>query len=639
MLLKNPQMLWALGLIIVPVIIHLLRFRRFRKTPFTNVRILQQILQKSNQGNKIKEWLILFSRVGFMASLIIAFAQPYLADPAGIKPKEIVIYLDNSFSMQAPSNGTTLLNSAVQKLLQEMPGDIKFSLITNNQRFKERSLESLSETLLNLEYAPNKVGFESLLLRGSSLLSKSKEKTTEFWLISDFRDENFWNTTQSGFDEIHAVRLLSKDRQNINLDTAYVVQYNGDFLQLKVAVTLEDSTRLAPVSVFEGDRLLAQSIPVVSGENRAEIVFSLPSETSINGIIRVSDTGLSYDNNLYFNLLSPPKIKVYAIGETQESYLSRIFTTDEFEFNQSGLSNLDYGLLPNQDLIVLNELPKITDALISALESYQKSGGTLLIIPSGSADRISYNTLLKSLTNTAFGIQNTNTESITDIAFDNELFSGVFEEKVENFDYPMAFQYFQIETTKPGILNFQNGLPFLVYSNNAYILASGLTSENSNFATSPLIVPTFYKIAQNSLAFPRPYYVIGNSNVLDLDISLSGDQIIRITNDNYSIIPQQKRTLKRVSLQFGEDVQYDGNYEIKQENDVLGTLGLNYDRHESSTGYPDFSPPDGLQIHESLEGLFDTHRNKTSINQLWKWFVNLALLFVIAEILLQKFWK
>lgn len=639
MLLKNPQMLWALCLIIVPVIIHLLRFRRYRKTPFTNVRILQQILQKSNQGNQIKKWLILISRVGFLASLIIAFAQPYIADSSGITPKEIVIYLDNSFSMQAPEDGKTLLNKAVQELLEKMPDDFHFSLLTNDQRFKNSSLKSLSETLLNLQFSSDPVSFESVLLRAKSLLSKSMAVSREFWMISDFRDDKQWNNTQSDFDEVHAVRLLSKDRQNINLDTAYVTQNTGDFLELKVEVTLEDSTQIAPISVFEGEKLLAQSIPVVTGANSAQIVFSLPSETTISGVIRVSDSGLFYDNNLYFNLQRPTKIKVYAIGEENQSYLKRIFTSDEFEFNESGLLNLDYDLLQNQNLIVLDELPKISDALISSLELFQKFGGTLLVIPSNAADRLSYNRLLKSLGNVTFGILNTNPEPITEISFENELFSGVFEEKVENFEYPEAFQYFQIETSKPGILNFQNGFPFLMNANKVYILASGLSGKNSNFVSSPLIVPTFYKIAQNSVAFPRPYYIIGNSNALDLDITLSDEQIIRLTSGKNTIIPQQRRTSKRVSLQFGEEVQFDGNYEIKHENQVLGTLGLNYSRDESHTGYPDFSPPTGWQIHESLEGLFETYRNRTSVNQLWKWFVILALLFVIAEIILQKFWK
>ena len=639
MLLKNPELLWALGLLIFPVIIHLLRFRRFRKTPFTNVRILQQVLQKSNQGNRLKKWLILICRIGFLSALVLAFTQPYLADSSGIKPKEIVIYLDNSFSMQAAEKGTNLLEKAAQGLLQEMPDDFQFAILTNDERYAIKSLDGHRETLLNLKFSSKQADYESLLIRAKSELSKSEGFTRELWLISDFKEEIAPLKDQSHFDEIHTVILRPERAQNISLDTAFVLQREGDFLELKVEVTLDDTTRIAPISIFDGEKLIAQSIPVISGTHSAEMVFSLPSETPISGVIRVTDQGLTYDNNLYYNFISPPKIKVYAIGERPESFLNRIFTSDEFVFTQSPLPDLDYGLLPNQNLIVLNELTKIPDALIAELELFHKSGGTLLVIPSGTADRSSYNKLLNQLSDLGIGDKITNPEPITEVAFENSLFAGVFEGTIENFDYPIANLYYPIGTSRPNILTFQNGLPFLAYSNNVYLLASGLTQENSDFAASPLIVPTFYKIAQNSLAYPQPYYTVGRSNTLDLDIELSGEEIIRLKNDSYAFIPQQRRYSERVTLQFGEEPQVDGNYEILQKNRALGKLGFNYDRKESRPGYPEFVIPNGMQIHETLSELLESHRNKTSVHQLWKWFVNLALLFVLAEIALQKFWK
>jgi hypothetical protein len=43
-----------------------------------------------------------------------------------------------------------------------------------------------------------------------------------------------------------------------------------------------------------------------------------------------------------------------------------------------------------------------------------------------------------------------------------------------------------------------------------------------------------------------------------------------------------------------------------------------------------------LKNHESLEELFKKHRNESGIYELWKWFAILALLFMAAELILQK---
>ena len=195
--------------------------------------------------------------------------------------------------MQAVEKGTDLLEKAAQGLLQEMPDDFQFAILTNDERYAKKSLDGHRETLLNLKFSSKQAHYESLLIRAKSELSKSEGFTRELWLISDFKEEIAPLKDQSHFDEIHAVILRPERAQNISLDTAFVLQREGDFLELKVEVTLDDTTRIAPISIFDGEKLIAQSIPVISGTHSAEMVFSLPSETPISGVIRVTDQGLT----------------------------------------------------------------------------------------------------------------------------------------------------------------------------------------------------------------------------------------------------------------------------------------------------------------------------------------------------------
>ena len=75
--------------------------------------------------------------MALLAALIIAFAQPFFAEKTALKEKETVIYLDDSFSMQAKTDGGTLLSDAVQELLKNIPEDNTFSLFHQWQGISE----------------------------------------------------------------------------------------------------------------------------------------------------------------------------------------------------------------------------------------------------------------------------------------------------------------------------------------------------------------------------------------------------------------------------------------------------------------------------------------------------------------------
>src|SRR5690606_41413776 len=115
---KYPELLWALLLLLIPILIHLFRLRRFKKTTFTNVKFLKKVVSESRRSRSIKKWLLLCTRLLLLAALVIAFAQPFLANDRALKEKESVIYLDDSFSMQAKGNKETL-RSEERRVAQE----------------------------------------------------------------------------------------------------------------------------------------------------------------------------------------------------------------------------------------------------------------------------------------------------------------------------------------------------------------------------------------------------------------------------------------------------------------------------------------------------------------------------------------
>lgn len=637
MLFKNPQMLWGLWVLAIPVLIHLLRLRRFRKTPFTNVRLLQQLVVESNRSSQLKKWLLLLARLGLLAALVLAFAQPFESLPDARMPRRVAIYLDNSFSMQAPEGNTTLLQGAVQTLLQRLPPDFECALLTNTEEYPTRPLSGFREILLNLAFTHERANATPLLLRADALLPEQTGTVRELWLISDFQELDLEKADNTGLPQSHALVLRPEQRHNMSLDTAYISNRNPEILELEVTVSLDDTTRVKPLSLFNSDTLIAKSAPDLTGAGRGRAVFSLPADRAIDGAIRISDEGLSYDNALYFTLASPPKIRVYSLGPGPVDYLQRIYTPDEFEFKSSGLRELDFALLEQQHLLILNELPELPEALGRAVQAFLQSGGTLLVVPAADARPESYNPWLSALASLELGASSASPAQITEVLFDHPLYRDVFEGEVGNFEYPSTNSHFRLEAGVSAPLRFQNGDPFLASRGKVYLFTSALSAANSNFRQSPLIVPTFYALARQSLPYPDLYYTIGKPSELDLELPLAEDRIFRLQSPGYEFIPYQQAFARKTKLIFGPEPVRDGNYSLLQGERRAGKISFNYPRTESSQVYPEMSFPTWVTPHRNLESLLDSYQNETEIRALWKWFVILALLFAAAEMILQKF--
>ena len=99
---KNPEILYFLFLLVIPILIHLFQLRKFKTEYFTNVRFLKELSIQTRKSAKLKKYLLLASRLLLLTFLIFAFAQPFFKSKnSKTDAKELYIVLDNSFSMQA----------------------------------------------------------------------------------------------------------------------------------------------------------------------------------------------------------------------------------------------------------------------------------------------------------------------------------------------------------------------------------------------------------------------------------------------------------------------------------------------------------------------------------------------------------
>ncbi|MCX2719488.1 BatA domain-containing protein [Lentiprolixibacter aurantiacus] len=639
---KYPEIFWALFLLLIPIIVHFIQLRRFRKTSFTNVRLLKKVTAQSSKTRTLKKWLLLFSRLFLLAMLITAFAGPYRAQQQIGENRETLIYLDNSFSLQLRNGDQSLLEYAIQELVQGIPESKEFTLFTNDKTFKKARIKNIQNELLNIEPTYKQLDLQDILFKAGEMLASDMHQSTNLILLSDLQNRFIPEQTIEPINGISSrlVSLTPDEWTNIALDSAYIAGTGSDQIELVVFLkTNSAEVESVPVSLFNGETLIAKSAASFEGTESSELIFTLPAEEITNGRIEILDAGLAYDNVLYFSIPPRSKTRIMVIGQNANNYLDRIYVADEFDFSYIPVTEVNYSELALSSLIVLDELRDISTALENAIQVFVENGGSVVVIPGSSIEPGAYNRLLSKLGLPQLDSVVPGSLNITDIEFDHPLYRDVFEKRVTNFDYPMASSHYSIKGSAPQILGFQNSKPFLLGDNGRYLFTSPLSIGNGTFVNNSLVVPTFYSIAWNSLKTPALYQNLSELITTDIPWVANADEIIKLRGNAYEFIPLQKKYANKTTLTLVGDPRKDGNYMAISGEEEIMPLSFNYPREESVLIYSKPDLPSSFELLENMPEFIASLEKEGRVNELWKWFVIFALVFALAEVLIQKLVK
>jgi len=637
---KHPELLYALFLLVIPIIIHLFQLRRFQKVDFTNVAFLKKVTIQTRKSSQLKKWLTLLMRLAAMACLIIAFAQPFSASKTALDTKkETVLYLDNSFSMELKGAKGPMLQRALQDIYKQSSGSEKISWFTNNDIHKNDAVTDFKDALLKVTYSQNQLSPTEVILKGNQLFSKDKATTKRLLYVSDFQQKDRFPEVREEF-KIDAVHLKPSINSNIAIDTAFISSKNATSFKLEVTISSQgENNKDVPVSLYNENTLVAKTAVDFSNGNKTNISFDIKNTGSFNGRLELIEPNLTFDNSLFFSINTPKKLKVLAINEANAQFLQRIFNQEEFEYKQNSFKDLNYSEIPEQNFIILNELKTIPQSIITALKSFKENGGSLFIIPSKDADISSYNSLLATLQLGSLSEINPFEKKITQIIFDHPLYQNVFEKRIVNFQYPKVNSFFALSSNTTSALLFEDGKPFIVQQGDVYLCTAAINSENSNFQSSPLIVPTLYNMAIQSLPLPELYYNIGQQNNFSIPVSLVNDEILTLKDSLNSFIPLQQTKANKVTISTTDSPADAGIYQIENKGEFIENVSYNYSREESTLLYADPSSWDGVTVFNSVDELFSSIAEENTINSFWKWFAIFALLFLLFEMLILKFYK
>ena len=268
-----------------------------------------------------------------------------------------------------------------------------YSIDDNGKQIHDRSFDYLKiylhgNPITTTEKNENK---EALKLAENILTLKQAEL-----IKGTFNIENNDNLTSINAP-IQLLKATPKSIENLFIDSLFITRKTTTEIKINVVIkSTTSSSENVPVSLFNNSKLFGKATAKFNNSNVTNVEFTIPNAIDFYGKIALNDTALEFDNDYFFTLSKPGKINVLSIGNSSD-FLAKIYTENEFNFTTTPLQNLNYNLIQNQQLIIVNELEELPIALVTSLKEYYFNGGNLVLIPSEKTIISSYNNLLRTL--------------------------------------------------------------------------------------------------------------------------------------------------------------------------------------------------------------------------------------------------
>jgi Aerotolerance regulator N-terminal len=683
----NPGYLWGLLAISIPIIIHLFNFRRVRKVNFPNIALLKAVNTQAKTFLRLKQWLVLATRILFISSLVLAFAQPFIPSKSGNQQDSrsiTSIYLDNSASMQNETDNKSAINTAIKKidrLATEIPKSAKSQFVTNDftsNEFKTFSPSELRNEASKVEISASVRSLPDVFDRQINLVNKNtSSQKNNFFLFSDFQKSTSGNLSEISKDaknNIYLVPSNTTESHNVYVDSVWLdnpfirkMQPNG--LNVRLSNSGNEAVKNLPIKLHLGD-LQMNSIPTKIEANAS---VNVHFELSINqngyqkGKISFEDNPVLFDNEYYFVLNASPVINVIHLygGTFQNNYLKNVFSNDSlFKYSAFPLLNVDFGIVKNADLLIVEGASEFSSNSSQAINGFLQNGGSVFVIPSKNAKTESYNSLLNK-----FGIANIteNTDktgtlnSLEEPQRQSAFFKDIFENSKikDRMMMPNTSQLLKWYTLGDVLLKSKGNQNYLTVSKSqkgsVYFMASPLSEEYSNLPQNALFVPIMYKIAALSIKPSQLAYRFDEKAITFENKNYTDKSVFKLRKDGFEMIPTQRVVNNELYFELPKPNEFDdarglqsGYYEFLSGNNLEKILAFNHSNVESkmetySTNELKqiFSKNKNIHIldQENSADFLAEYKAQNQGNYFWKYLIIAALLFLAIEILIIRFWK
>ncbi|SFT50130.1 N-terminal double-transmembrane domain-containing protein [Lishizhenia tianjinensis] len=668
----NPAFLYALGVLALPILIHLFNFRRYKTLYFSSLRFLKNVEEKTRSTQKVKHLIILLLRCFAFICLVLAFAQPYIPLQENVvNTKSFVqaIYIDNSLSMQAMGMQGELLSEAkesAKSIIQEAKPNTEFIILTNSLSGVERRLINKNDALDrvdNIRQIPERKDLKDVIsLHKEIVQQKNADGMNQLIVLSDFQENqsNVQKTNADSSTYYQFIQLQAQNTENIYIDSVWFnsplrkINRNNE-LNVRIQNKGETDLKNVELKLVVGDYNRNMLVDINAKESTTK-TFNYTDNTPgmKSGYVEVNDQQIFFDDKFYFAYTVRQENKVLIINtNTSLENPAWVYDTDDYYTYKTVLENqVQREDILSADLVVLNGLNTISSGQVALLTEYVQQGGSLCILPGTSINTQNYNQLLSGLKMPSLAPLKDNDLALTKLNLEDLFFDGIFQQKPTNISLPEVYQYYPILSNTAfnaiDLVSFQNNSPYFVKSKSplkVYLFAAPLPKEYSKLISHSLFSTFLLRIGELAQRSNPMFSTLGESSVYRMRLNGQSDKAIHLLKDKIDFIPPTTRDNNYVELNLDnkavQQTLNDGIYSIYEEKE-LGKLALNYNRLESDLKVADLEQIEiQLKANGASKVNISSIVNAEEIAQLdlekpqtyWRILLFLSLVFLILEMI------
>ena len=667
-------MLWGLLALLIPILIHLFNFRRHKLVYFSNTAVLRNIQQENAKTRKLKYLVTLLLRCLFIAALVLAFAFPYRPEKQlnmDATDHLVGIYIDNSMSMKGQSQRTTLIEDARQSardLVHKLSPSSRYLLMTNSFEIQNEYPMNQEEMLdqldrMNPDGAPVPMG--EVIDRFGMLSKQHGFSTSTLFVYSDFQ-QNTFDLSAAKADtamQVVVVPMLPEFTSNLYIDSVWLaspIVQSGLANDLMVSVVNQGDKEVKglPVNFTMNGNLAASTTVDLEKNGSAELTMQFVVEEGGEQRCSVGlmDHPITFDDRYDFVLSAKPSLSVVELG-TERSSCVLLFEDDEqFRYTLMEPSRFDLGTIAQAQLLIVNETAKLNETLQQTLLDAVSVGASLMVFPTVDEPR-SNSYLLEKL-----GLRpmetDTNSTAVEDLALQHAFFSDMILDLPQHPDLPKVKRHIRLKSNgiPTPLLTLKNGDPLLLSSTvgkgQAFVMATALSPAWSDLADNALFVPMMVKAAFLGGKMDRVSYTIGTDKMLVLsDMNLEGDRQFLFANADrsFELMPASDVRNGKVYLYLNDNLPEAGFYDLLVNDTLNRVTAWNESRIESKMAFADRDAiePQFKKAGFNVAAVLDTSDFATADlveamahqSSQWKLFALIALLALLGEIAVLRFWK
>ncbi|MBO6057532.1 MAG: BatA domain-containing protein [Bacteroidales bacterium] len=658
-------MLFGLFALAIPIIIHLFNFRRHKIVYFSNTATLKTIEQENAKTKKLKYIISLIMRMLFIAGLVFAFAYPYNPEQK-LKVDDadnlVAVYIDNSMSMHSQSSEISLIEDArasARKIVSNISPSQRFVLLTNSRQPDNEYPMNQDEMLMSIDAMQTEaspMSFNNLYENLQMIMKRNGFKSASLFMYSDFQD-NMMSVDGLVADsaiQLVAMPLKSDYQQNIYIDTVWLsspILQKGLANEINVRVVNESGKDINGLPVnfeIDGKSVAFNTIDIpANGKNEVAMQFVLHDSGENNATVSINDYPITFDDTYNFVLNVRPIIKIVELSAgVGDLSIKTLFSNDSlFDYQVMNPYRIDQQYLSDCQMVVVDGEANLNETMWQTIIDFANNGGSVVVFPSEVSDKSNLSD---------------DTLSISTISSHHEFFSDIFVNIPNNADLPRVYKHVQIDKKRfPNtltLISLQNGTSFFtlskIGSGNVFGFASQFGKDWTNFVDNALFVPIMYKIAMLGGQMNRLSYTLGvDKDILinDLTAFSDGDVRIRDAQGSFEMIPIVEMRNNRALIRLYDELPGAGFYTVNKGDEVIETTAWNDSRKESKMKFLDREEVDKLLKDKGLNVLAvmkadEIHSNDmmemmVRRSMLWKSFIILALISLLIEILVLRFWK